>query len=231
MSTPILEASADFVDAISLGYAVEMRGDNFSYLSKMRMFAILTQAGFEPKAIESGKLNGNYLDQSGHATGETFEINPHFPYKVINQENEDDYFATGWLSCLFGFVRRYLDGSKNSLNNEEKQELINLVAKEIKRAIPFTPIQITRDGDLLCEAPPSGNLWGGYFVDHMRDKDKIEGSSMVHKFCYGFMNRLRATEDLDVLVCKLCFLRVLFPKEIVQYGQLRYWFEFGKLIE
>lgn len=173
-------------------------------------------AGFEPKAIVPGRLRGDYLDQDGSKTGQTFSINSYSPFKVISQNGSENYFSTGWLDCAF---RRVLESC-----GETRQQLIRAIELEIERSIPLVPIQITPEGDMLCECPPSlRSRYFEYFVDHTRDKDVLEYSVgvAVHMYCNNSMGRGRATKELDAIICRGCGLRVLFPKEVKTYGDLR----------
>lgn len=181
------------------------------------LFAIVSAAGFEPKEIVLGKLVGYYRDQDGK-TGETYLINGLCPFKVVSQENDDHYFATGWLDCALRYVVSAIRKEKN------RDYLIEMVMAEIERSVPLQPIRLTPDGDLLCESPstPLALNCFEYFVEHTRDDCKLGCCGVsVHKYCNGWMDRTRATETHDAIVCRKCHLRVLFPKEIKTFGELR----------
>ncbi len=171
------------------------------------LFATVFAAGFEPTKVVLGKLVGHYRDQDGSSTGETYPINSSCPYKVISRDGDDHYYATGWLEYAWYFVKRGTD----------RQEQIKAIQHEIERSVPLKPIQLTAEGDLLREYP----LSDGYFVDHTRDDRELSDCVGVHDFCNGWMDRTRATETHDAIVCDSCPLRVLFPKEIKTYGELR----------
>ncbi|MFA6493247.1 MAG: hypothetical protein WCV58_03870 [Patescibacteria group bacterium] len=175
------------------------------------LFEIVCAAGFEPKEVALGKLVGHYLYQDGSKTGETYPINDLCSYKVVNQEGESDFFATGWLDRTF---RRVAFGVAR--NGEDRNKLINTISVEIERSIPLEPIQLTPDEDFLCEILPSG-----YAIDHTRDDDRLGCTAGVHKYCNSWMDRIRATKTHDAIVCRKCHLRVLFPKEVETYGELR----------
>ncbi len=181
------------------------------------LFEIVVAAGFEPKCIVLGKLKGNYLDQDGSRTGKTYPINSLCPFKAVNQEGGDHYFATGWLDCA---LRRVVYGSTRQ--NENRKKLIEVMTEEIERSIPLKPIQLTPEGDLLREYPPSTPAFGlEYFVKHTRDENDLGSCVGVHEFCNCWMDRARATKTHDAIVCRRCHLRVLFPKEVKTYGDLR----------
>lgn len=177
------------------------------------LFAIVAAAGFEPKEIKLGKLEGHYCDQGGY-TGERYPINNLCLFKVVNQEDEDHYFATGWLDNMF---QRVLLGMKQKEDHE--QRLIEAIAWGIEQSVPLAPIQLTVLCDMLREGSP--RFVSGYFVEHTKDDGILSSCVGVHKYCDGLMDRRRATELHDAIVCRSCYLRVLFPKEVKTYGDLR----------
>lgn len=175
----------------------------------------VTAAGFDPKKVVFGKLVGDYRDQDGSATGETYPINSLCPYKVIGQGGGVSYHATGWLDQA---LRRVLYGARRQ---EDRSEFVEAITTEIRRSVPLEPIQFTVDGDLLREYPPSGD----YFVNHTRDDQQLDSCAGVHDYCRGWVDRGRATKTHDALICRSCHLRILFPKEIKTYGELRGFFK------
>lgn len=181
------------------------------------LFATVSAAGFDPKEVVLGKLVGHYHDQDGN-TGETYPINSLCSFKVVNQEDDYHYFATGWLDCA---LRRVVFGATRQ--KESRDQLIEVIATEIKRSVPLQPVQLTPESDLLREYPPSTLAFSGlaYFVEHTRDDRKLDGCVGVHKYCNSWMDRRRATGTHDAIVCRGCHLRVLFPKEVKTYGELR----------
>lgn len=169
------------------------------------LFAIVSAAGFEPSRVIPGKLRGNYLDQDGSRTGETYPINSFCPYKVVSREDTDHYTATGWLDCTLQLARR----------GTARQQLIQAIQDEIERSVPLKPIQLTPEGDMLREYPPSDS------GNHTRDDRELSNCVGVHDYCNGWVDRNRATKTHDALSCRRCRLRVLFPQEIKTYGELR----------
>lgn len=174
------------------------------------LFAIVSAAGFEPTKVVPGKLIGSYLDQDGSGNGKTYPINSVCPYKVIGRDGDDHYHATGWLDRVLYFVYFARRGA-------DRQECIEAIQHEIERSVPLKPIQLTADGDFLREYPHSN----GYLVDHTRDDHKFSCCVGVHDYCNSWMDHTRATKTHDAIVCRGCHLRVLFPKEIKTYGELR----------
>jgi hypothetical protein len=212
-----VSTASSFVDLV-------LKHDNWDKIRKLPakdvrlLFDIVSAAGFEPREVVPGKLKGDYLDQDGSRTGKTYPINDSCPFTVIDQEDDEDYFATGWLDCAF---RRVLFGA--SRQKESREELITAIAAEIERSVPLPPIQLTRDGDSLSEYPPNPLQIDPfeYFIDHTRDDRKLSLCVGVHQHCNGWMDRQSATKTHDALICRRCHIRVLFPKEVVTYGELR----------
>lgn len=171
-------------------------------------------AGFRPTSVVPGKLRGHYLDEDGSRTRETYSINSSCPYKVICQNGDDYFFATGWLdSALYRVLRNRRDGA-------DRQQLIEVLRQEIERSVPLEPIRLTAEGDLLHEDPPSARI-NGYLADHTRDDHKLISCAGVHAYCNGYVDRGHVMEMQDALLCRKCHLRVLFPREIQTYGELR----------
>jgi|GEM_PF-699346 len=198
------------------------------------LFEVVTAAGFNPKEVVSGQLLGRYRDNDGY-TGETFVINTHCPFKVLGQGDNgpyEHYHATGWLNeairrVLIGGISqsaiRAVYGNLPEGKGEPIEEAVEAIRLEIKRSIPLWPIQLTSEGDILEEYPLSVDR--GYFVDHARDTNEFSSSCVgIHKFCNGYVDRNRATETHDAIRCRQCGVRVLFPKEVKTYGDLRSYF-------
>ncbi|MFC1678469.1 hypothetical protein ACFLZ9_01885 [Patescibacteria group bacterium] len=191
--------------------------EELSEVESKILFDIVLAAGFEIKEIRPRKLRGDYRDQDGSRTGDSYPINSLCPFSVVNNKDDDYYFATGWLDCalkrvVFGSSRRY----------EDRAQLIKTTVEEIERSIPLEPIQLTPEGDYLREYPPSTHFGGlEYFVKHVSDEDKFDCCVGVHKYCGGWMDRRNATETQDAIVCRSCHIRILFPKEVETFGDFR----------
>lgn len=169
----------------------------------------VTAAGFDSKEMVLGKL---------HSTDNRYLLNETCPYKVVSQDGEDYRFATGWLDQLFRFA------SARIRNEEDRDQLAQEIAAEIERSVPFKPIRLTAEGDLLREHQPVCQFLGsGYFVDHKRDETKLSETGSVghHGFCGGSIERRQTSERYDALFCRTCYLRVTIPHEIQTYGELR----------
>lgn len=172
------------------------------------LLELVTAAGFKAGKVVPGKLLGNYLEQDGSPTGETFPVNVLCPFKVLCAKSTDYHHATGWLDRVV-----YLATTRSNDPALAAEE----VQKEVERSVPLPPIQLTVEGDRLREYPRSGR----YLTDHVRDHNKLESCVGVHDFCGGFVDRRGATPTHDALTCRSCNLRVLFPKEVTTFGELR----------
>jgi len=216
MSNKTIDVATRFVD-LTLKYK-QWGGIKTLPADEMQvLFETVSAAGFNPKKVIPGNLVGHYRDQDGSSTGETYLINSLCPFKVVNQKDDDHYFATGWLNCAFC---RVIYASMRQ--QEDREKLIEVMANEIERSVPLTPIQLTPEGDMLREYPPSMFAFGlEYFVDHTRDDRKLSCCVGVHEYCNSWMDRMQATKTHDAIVCRGCHLRVLFPKEVETYGDLR----------
>jgi hypothetical protein len=171
-------------------------------------------AGFEALQLVPGRLYGDYLDQDGSRTGDRFPVNKTCPLKVIGVAGKDNYAATGWLDELCSRMARHA-----AWTLKKRGDVIRLVAEEIERSIPLAPIQLTVDGDVLREYPPTRGM--SYFVEHTRDTKALTGCVGIHDLCDSWVDRKRATKTHDALVCRGCYIRVLFPREVATYGELR----------
>lgn len=182
---------------------------------------LVRAAGFEAEAVVFGRMRGNYLEQDGTSTGETYPINSLCPFKVVGERGTDHYLATGWLDCALKFARRATEGMVE--DSEWRQDRVCALVEVIKESVPLTPIQLTPEGDLLGEYPPSlhNGDYHEYFVTHSRDEDRVSGCVGIHQYCNSWMDRNRATATHDSITCRRCHLRVLFPKEVRTYGDLR----------
>lgn len=173
----------------------------------------LKAAGFEFSKVVPGKLRGKYRDDQGE-TGETYAVNGTCPYKVVGN-GDDNWLATGWLNdVIVGTISEF------RWKDPVEVELIKFVVKEIKRAVPLEPIRITSDGDMLEEYPPSSP--SSNLVDHTDDTKSMSSSAVgIHQDCRGWLDRKSPSRAYDALICRECHLRVVIPRGIKTYGDLR----------
>lgn len=179
------------------------------------IFELVSAAGFKVSNVNIGNLIGNYVLQDGEKTGDTYPVNKSCPFKVIDLNSEDYYFATGWLDCAW----RLVSGIK-----QERGSDIENIKREIERSIPFDPIILNEYGERLIESSPRiiGFSLYEYFVDHTKD-DRAMGflSVGLHDYCGGAIENIRVSEKFSALVCRKCCLHIPFPVEIKTCGELR----------
>jgi len=178
------------------------------------LFDLVSAAGFEPKEVALGELRGDHHDQDG-PTGKTYPINELCPFKVISEKGEDHYPATRWLDKALSHV---VSGA--SQKDKTRDQLIEEILLGIERSVPLEPIQLTSEGDLLMEYPRDSNGFGRE-DSHVRDSHQLNSTVGLHKYCLGWVDRKRATKTHDALVCRTCYMRILFPIEVKTYGELR----------
>jgi len=177
---------------------------------------LVVAAGFGPVQITQGKLRGDYKDQDGSKTGQTYPIN-HYPFKVITEEGEDYYAATGWLDNAIYYAKNLLSG--------HAEEAAKKMHEIIKNSIPLEPIILSKIGDELVEYPSSDYYFGyEYFLKHTRNKDMLSTSVGIHETCRSWMDKKRITKTHDAIICRGCHARFPFPKRIQTYGELRQYF-------
>lgn len=200
----------------------KMQWETIEELSKDELqilFNTVSAAGFNPKIIKPGRLYEHYLDDAGAYSDEKRCVNEFCPFKVVGQGDVNHYFATGWLNCA---LYRVVYGLKKLKENRER--LIAVISREIEQSIPLESIQLSCEGDYLIECPPNKIALIGfeYFVHHTQDNDNLGSPVGKHQRCNGLIFRHRATETHDLLKCHGCHnLRVLFPKEVKTYKDLR----------
>ncbi len=217
MDTRVIATS--FVDFV-------LERDNWKEVEEMSengiriIFDVFTAAGFKPKQIVFGKLRGKYMRQGNEETGETYPINQSCPMKVIGQDGNDDFRATGWLDCLFRVANNKWPFTPLTPLNMTCDKVADAVEAEIKRSVPLEPIRLTVEWDILEEYPPKISDHT-YFVNHTKDDKELKDCVGIHTYCGGWVDRRQATKDQDCLLCRECHLRVLFPEEIKTYGELR----------
>lgn len=178
------------------------------------LLRIVKAASFEARDVVLGKLTGNYLDQEGRKTVDTYPINSFCPFKVVSREGNDEQ-ATSWLDYVLELVVTKVEGKVKT-----REQLIEMVQSSINKAIPLEPIRLTPEGDFLIEDASCASLEPAR-IHHTRDNQLLHSLVGVHKHCGGLLDRQRATTTSDVLVCRKCYLRVAFPREVETYGDLR----------
>ena len=215
----IQEIATRFVEMIRAEYAPpSLEPRHYSHADQGILLDLVNAAGFESCGLVKKKIRGNYCDQDGSATGETFPINDTCPFTVqyfnddfrIREDSrvQDHGRATGWLDSL---VRNVFENRDQRTNDE----LIALVIKEVEAAMPMLPITLDGYGNLLKEYP------AGDGVPHTRDPDEIRWQTGTHAVCGGFMELQPVSKEWRVIVCRQCYLRIYVPASIKTYGDLR----------
>lgn len=168
------------------------------------LFEAVSVAGFNPKEVVPGKLIGDLLDQSGGRTGETYKVNSLCPYKVVAEDGEDDYAATSWLDSRVQWV---------VANPKHHTDIVEMVARQIEESVPLEMVRLTSEGDFLREYPST--------CKHERDEDALRSTIGVHNLCNGFVDLVGTSQTHAAIVCRNCCLRIVVPKGIRTYGDLR----------
>ncbi len=195
-------------------------GSNEFTESELTIFlGIVRDAGFDAKAVTPGFVTSGYIEQDdGNRKWHTYNINEESKVKVIGQDGQDDCFATGWLNDVFKIARSAY-GNRGAV-----ERIIKQIEKEIENSIPFKPIQLTQEGDMLCEKrsePDTHRSSENYLqVKHIRDSHGFD-QTMRHAFCGGKLLIRRTTADHKTIYCGECNLRVSIPIGIKDFGELR----------
>jgi hypothetical protein len=167
---------------------------------------VVCAAGWENTAdVINKELHGNYRDQDGSATGETYPINGFLPYAAVDEKGNPNHGATIWLNNM----------ARDVSNKRSSEDVANWLEGKIVESRPLDPIQLNKEGDFLKEYPPSP------CGTHTRDDTNLMSCIGVHAYCNSYMDRRRATKNKDAINCRGCNLRVLFPSELQTYGELR----------
>jgi hypothetical protein len=205
-----MDVAARLVDLVRDNAGKLRDSGSFSESEVRVLMDVVEAAGFDQVQLSPGKLRGNYLDQDGRRTGETYPINILCPFQVMNPSGHVHWVATGWLDCALQRVAHTFG---------DREKAIEDISHEILRSVPLEPIKLTHEGDLLEEYPV--DTTNGYFVDHRRDGDTLISCVGIHKHCMGFMDRRTTSATHDVILCRACGLRVTFPREVKTFGELR----------
>lgn len=85
------------------------------------------------------------------------------------------------------------------------------------------PIVLTQYGETLLEYPKDNY---GSSVERDQDNSEDEQAELsccvgVHAVCRGWVDHSEISETYQVLTCRKCNLRFMFPKEVKTYGDLR----------
>ncbi len=79
----------------------------------------------------------------------------------------------------------------------------------------LSPVVISEVGETLVGYPANRQ---GVVTDQ---EDHSTLSISVHGICNGFTDRKNISSTHDAIVCRSCFLRVVIPKSVITYNDLR----------
>jgi hypothetical protein len=181
------------------------------------LYRLLSAAGLNPKEVVPGRAHFS----EWNICEELVIVNHLCPFKVIDQNGEDDYAATKWLDSMVGFVASF------DPDPALRECLMEEVCAKIASAAPFE-VYITAEGDVLLEQPPTADFTLHHgFVRHTCDTDLMRSATATvgrHKYCGASMDRRHATAKHDALVCLKCGRLATFPAGVKIYGDLRRYF-------
>mgnify|MGYP001584871429 CR=1 FL=1 len=155
-------------------------------------FNVLFSAGFYPKEVLLGLSS--------------------FSVTVIGQDERIDTSSTEWFADIFVTYSMW----HLTMSDKDLQEAF-------LESMPLKPIRLTSGGALLEERV-------SHFLDkhkrkHVRDCDSLPLSTScvgVHRYCGGLIYRSHGDSAFgDALLCRICGLRVCFPRRSEIYGDLR----------
>lgn len=171
---------------------------------------VLHQAGFgDVTSIAQKKAVGYDTEDGGSKTGATFSRNPSSGLVATRGKKENEQ-ATDWLDSLWEKIIEKKD--------ELEPDRLKAVKSWIALSVPLAPIVLTQYGERLGEDPLE--LRGVYTV-HLRDDGSLRHSIGVHDTCNAWMDVREVSLTHNALVCRQCGLRVVIPKEVETYRQLR----------
>ncbi len=158
---------------------------------------IVRAAGFDARDAAIEPRKGRYYDQDG-PTGDTYALNGSSGIAVLENDGATVWLNTVWCKVMYGDVPKLA------------QELKAL----IENARPLAPIVVSEYGEEIGEYPPS-DVMG----KHARDADAI--STCIHRICRSWVDCKSISRTHSALVCRECKMRIVFPREIKTYGDLR----------
>ena len=194
----ITEAATQFV-----GFVLENRYKEWNKATELlveekRIFLeILSFGGFGVRNLELEIVPGCIEE---YPSGNEHFVPSHSVFIVIDQEGNECPSAVKWLSTMMYNIGR-LDLSER----QSREKIIEIVVEKIGWTIPFKPIQLTSEGDLLGENLPENLSPGRQFYRHTQDSSKLESPVGIHLYCNGSMERRGATVSCDAVVCRGCF--------------------------
>ncbi|MBD3250853.1 hypothetical protein GF380_00015 [Candidatus Uhrbacteria bacterium] len=178
------------------------------------VIAILNSAGFEELVtVTPGECRGNYLDQDGSATGETYSVNPYSKLIVYDQSPFDDEKPS-----VDSAATQWLDRICRDIKQRDLKDAASYVLFQCMETRPLEPILLNAFNERLLEYPPNHPMG-----KHTRDHDELGSCIGIHDICRGWVDLKHISRTHHAIVCRSCGLRVVIPVDIQTYGQLRGW--------
>lgn len=181
---------------------------------------VLELVGFKTASLAVGELTA--LPKSGHGYARVL-LNPNCPLRANNLDGTGHEEATMLLEDIFSAVSAWKDRQETKCT----EDLVQEVAFKIESFMPLPLIKLTLNGDYLSEEFPTNPR------DHTKDSDPVKyfpyATGRHRPYCQGVLKVQETTEQVSVILCYICGLRVEFPKQVNTYGELREYFE-SKLV-
>lgn len=181
---------------------------------------VLGLVGFKTASLALGELTA--LPKSGHGYARVL-LNPNCPFRANNLDGTGQEEATMLLEDIFSAVSAWKDRQETKCT----EDLVQEVASKIESFMPLPLIKLTLNGDYLSEEFPTNPR------DHTKDSDPVKNfpyaTGRHRPYCQGVLKVQETTEQVSVILCYICGLRVEFPKQVNTYGELREYFE-SKLV-
>lgn len=176
---------------------------------------VLRYVGFKATHINLGVSKGNFIDEDGRYTGETFDLNDVSQIKILNQDDENQV-AEIWLNNLWRVITP--NGSNGYyLSRLTPEGIVSALSEAIEKSVQLKPIVLTKYGETLREYPTDNG-------NHTRDEQKLSSVVGVHDGC-GWVDLKSVSQTHQIILCRACGLRVVIPKSLITYGDLREHFE------
>ena len=173
---------------------------------------LLRYVGFKVSHLVYEPSTIHLRDDDGSSSDEIRVLNKNSNIKVFDDEEEHQK-ATSWLDEIWHLV-----GQPAKYVLELGEKLIAL-SKAIEESVQLEPIVLTEYGETLREC--SARLP----EHHIHDKDKLKSIVGTHDICSGYLDLKPVSEHSNAIVCRSCHLRVVIPKTITTYGEIREFFK------
>ena len=173
---------------------------------------LLRYVGFKATHFTREASIRHHTDEDRHPTKETFELNSNSKIKVFDGEEENSE-ATCWFDEIWRLV-----GQPAKYIGELGQKLITL-SKAIEESVQLKPIVLTKYYETLCE------IYARTPEYHAHDEDELKTIIGNHDICGGYLDLKPVSSCFNAIICRNCHLRVVIPKNIKTYKELREFFK------